>query len=310
MCLRLRTLCSASLIVLSCLYVPLVEAAAQASRTITYLHEITRSQVGELELPTDVAVHESRLYIVDSGNNRVVVLGRNGETQFAFGSKGTANGEFNGPVGIGVGHDGRIYVADTGNHRIQIFSATGKFQTAIATTTGEVRVRPIDVAVEPKSGHIFITGNNNHRVMVYNHSGRLLREWGGNGAAIGKFRYPATITVMPDANIGVIDVFNTRAQLFQPDGRFVVKIGEWGVLPGQLFRPKGIAIDRKGHIYISDSYLNVIQVFNDSGKFLHVLTQKDTAHTMMTPTGIAVAADNRLYVAEMLRHRVAVYQMD
>jgi DNA-binding beta-propeller fold protein YncE len=82
-------------------------------------------------------------------------------------------------------------------------------------------------------------------------------------------------------------------------------------LPGQLFRPKGITVDHQGFVYISDSYMNVIQVFNDSGKFLYVLKQKDAEHEpIMTPAGIAVAENNRLYVAEMLRHRVSVFKIE
>jgi len=281
-----------------------------AIRKISHLYNITDSNTGTLMLPTDVEVYQKRVYVVDSGNNRLLVLGEDGNTQLSIGREGNGNGEFQDPVGIGVDRHGLIYVADTGNHRIQIFSGQGEFQASFSVVSEGVLIRPIDVAVDPKSSHIFVTGNNNHKIMVFNRSGRLLREWGGNGAAIGKFRYPATIAVTPELDIGIVDVFNTRVQLFQPDGRFLVKIGSWGVLPGQLFRPKGIAIDVDGRIYISDSYMNVIQVFNDSGDFLHVLRQKDTGHVMTTPSGIAVSGNNRLYVAEMLRHRISVFQMD
>jgi DNA-binding beta-propeller fold protein YncE len=266
--------------------------------------------MGALVLPTDVEVNQSRIYIVDSGNNRLVVLDAAGKTQFSVGREGQGEGEFQDPVGLGIDRDGQIYVADTGNHRIQIFTAEGKFSGEIAVTSGGVPVRPIDVAVNPKTSHIIVTGNNNHKVMVFDRSGRMIREWGGNGAEAGKFRYPATIAVTHDLAIGVVDVFNTRVQLFQPNGDFLVKIGEWGVLPGQLFRPKGIAVDKQGYIYVSDSYMNVIQVFDDAGKFQYVLKQKHAGHDIMTPAGIAVAENNRLYVAEMLEHRISVFQID
>ena len=289
-----------------------VNAASKTDGLISHLFDITDSKTGSLVLPTDVEVYRSRIYIVDSGNNQVVVLDSNGKTQFSIGREGQGEGEFQDPVGLGIDDDGRIYVADTANHRIQIFTAEGKFSEAFAVTSGGVEIRPIDVAVDSKTKNIFVTGNNNHKVMVFNRTGRLIREWGGNGAEAGKFRYPATIAVTHDSNIAVVDVFNTRAQLFQPDGFYLVKIGEWGVLPGQLFRPKGIAIDHHGYVYISDSYMNVIQVFNDSGKFLYVLKQKEkgAAHDMVTPAGIAVAESNRLYVAEMLKHRVSVFQIE
>lgn len=305
-----RGLYPALLLILIFFHLPGVNAASHSSKAIRHLFDITGSETGSLVLPTDVEVYQSRIYIVDSGNNQIVVLNKEGKTQFSVGREGQGEGEFQDPVGIGVDHEGLIYVADTGNHRIQIFTAEGKYSGAIAVSSGGKPVRPIDVAVDPSTHDIFVTGNNNHKVMVFNRSGRLIREWGGNGTETGKFRYPATIAVTRNFDIAVVDVFNTRVQLFQRDGYFLITLGEWGVLPGHLFRPKGVAVDQLGYIYVSDSYMNVIQVFNDSGQFLYILKLTDTRHEIVTPAGIAVAGNNRLYVTEMLKHRISVYQID
>lgn len=298
------------LVILTYFHYPGVNAAEPPNKAISHLFDITDSGIGSLVLPTDVEVYRSRIYVVDSGNNRLVVLGEDGKTQFTVGHEGAGKGEFQDPVGLGIDSDGRIYVADSGNHRIQIFTTKGKYSGEISISRGGKPIRPIDVAVDAKTNHIYVTGNESHNIMVFDQSGNLVREWGGNGAETGKFRYPATIAVTPNFDVAVVDVFNTRVQLFQPDGNFLIAIGEWGVLPGQLFRPKGIAADQQGLIYISDSYMNVIQVFNDSGKFLYILKQKNDKHKIMTPAGIAVAGNNRLYIAEMLKHRISVYQIN
>ena len=60
------------------------------------------------------------LYIVDSGNNRIV-FGHGSVTLGVTGTNGTALGQFNGPVNICANERG-VYVADTGNNRIQSFS--------------------------------------------------------------------------------------------------------------------------------------------------------------------------------------------
>lgn len=285
-------------------------AAPPVSSTISHLFDITDSKIGALVLPTDVEVFGSLIYVVDSGNNRLVVLGEDGKTRFTIGHEGQGKGEFQDPVGLGIDSEGRIYVADSGNHRIQIFSAKGKYSSEISISKNGKPVRPIDVAVDAKTNNIYVTGNESHNIMVFDSSGRLIREWGGNGAETGEFRYPATIAVTANLDVAVVDVFNTRVQLFQSDGIFLIAIGEWGVLPGQLFRPKGIAIDPQGLLYVSDSYMNVIQVFNDSGKFQHVLKPENAKHEIMTPAGIAIAENNRLYIAEMLNHRISVYQIN
>ncbi len=62
------------------------------------------------------------LYVADKGNNRLQVLGLEGGTykfEGAFGSKGTGNGQFTGPVGV-TGSEGIIDVVDSGNGRVEI----------------------------------------------------------------------------------------------------------------------------------------------------------------------------------------------
>jgi len=59
------------------------------------------------------------LYIVDSGNNRIV-LAQGSMVLGATGNGGSALGQFSGPLNISIGKRG-VYVADTGNGRIQKF---------------------------------------------------------------------------------------------------------------------------------------------------------------------------------------------
>lgn len=106
----------------------------------------------------------------------------------------------------------------------------------------------------------------------------------------------------------MVDVLNSRVQVFNQDGTVSMVVGEWGVLPGQLFRPKGVAIDHKGNFYVSDSYMNVVQKYSDGGEFIAVLGDKGKPYEMLTPVGMTVYK-NKLYVVEMRSHQVSVYQL-
>ncbi len=261
----------------------------------------------KLQLPSDVAVHKNKIYVVDGSHHRIVVYDLQGKFLFSFGSKGDQPGQFNYPVGIDAAKDNRVYVADSGNKRIQIFSDKGVFLSSFAIKNEGERGRPIDVLRHSKTGNLIVSSSNHH-LLTYSPKGKQLKKWGENGTGRSEFRYPATLSELKDGRIAVVDVLNSRVQVFNADGSLSLVVGEWGVLPGQLFRPKGIAIDSKGNFYISDSYMGVIQKYSDDGIFSAVLGKNGKPYKTLTPVGMTINK-NRLYVVEMKNNKVSVYQL-
>ena len=278
-------------------------------KQIKHLFTIKGDNANPLSLPSDVSVDKNgNIYIVDSGNHRIAVFDDAGEHISFISGKGQKQGELLNPVGIDVAEN-NIYVADKDNHRIQIFDLDGTYKKNIILRPGNKLIRPVDIAVNKKLKLLYITGNNNHKVMVYDYSGKLLHQWGGEGTNRGEFRYPATISLFHN-NEYIVDVLNSRVQIFNTKGELQSIAGEWGVLPGQLFRPKGVALDNKGNIYISDSYLGVIQVFSNDTRFRYVLADNGKPYKFTSPSGITIDKQNRLYVCEMLNNRVSVYSLE
>ena len=251
---------------------------------------------------------DGRIYVVDSGNHRVAVFDSDGDHVLYISSKGKKQQELMNPVGIDV-VGGHVYLADKDNHRVQVFDKQGKYRKNIPLSEKGKNVRPVDVAVNHNDKTIYVSGNNNHKILSYDYSGRLKHQWGGEGTNRGELRYPATISVYNN-NPYVVDVLNSRVQIFNPQGELQAIAGEWGVLPGQLFRPKGVTHDRNGNIYISDSYLGVIQVFSSDTRFRYALGGQQKPYKFTTPAGIAVDKHNRLYVCEMLDNKVSVFSLE
>jgi DNA-binding beta-propeller fold protein YncE len=60
--------------------------------------------------------------LLDTGNNRVQKFDSNGNFITKWGSTGTADGQFNVPIGIAINSKGIVYVAESNNARVQIFA--------------------------------------------------------------------------------------------------------------------------------------------------------------------------------------------
>ncbi len=286
-----------------------VTAAEITTVPFRVVHEIGQESTDPLSLPTDVALASNGdIYVVDSGNHRIVVFDSSGSRIRQFGEEGSDDGQLQGPVGIGIGPDGGIYVADRGNNRIMRFSADGSFLSSIALMEDKQEVVPIDVAVSPVGGELFVTANNSHRILVFSDTGELIRGWGENGTDPGQFRYPATLAIAND-RLYVVDVLNARLQSFDLNGGSASAFGKLGAGPGTFFRPKGVAIDAVGRVYVSDSYLGVVQVFTSEGEFLHAIGNDGIPTRFETPVGLA-SSGSRIVLVQMLPHTILILEPD
>ncbi len=145
------------------------EAAAQPDRALTFPGKVTAEPGGD------------RLFIADTGRNRIVVADRNsGEVVAVYGSRwpGFEDGaatvaSFDAPQGMVLDDDGRtLYVADTNNHAVRaVDTATGAVTTVLGTgeqgwpprggTAPEVAIAsPWDVAVEGTTLYIAMAGTH------------------------------------------------------------------------------------------------------------------------------------------------------
>ncbi len=172
--------------------------------------------LNDIQRPTGLAWDPGgkRLYVTDTMSHSIVVLDRDGERLFAFGRRGTGNGEFNFPSHITVA-DGRLYVNDTMNFRIQVFDLDGKFLSSFGKhgdSAGNF-AQPKGVGLDSE-GHIYVVDALFNRVQIFNADGELLLVFGGDGGSPGDFWLPSGLLIVED-RIYVADSYNQRVQVFQ-----------------------------------------------------------------------------------------------
>jgi len=76
-----------------------------------------------LKNPESLYVYGNMLYICDTGNNRIIVLERIDDDEFAYvdefnSIKGSDKNDLNAPADIAISEEGDIFIADRGNERI------------------------------------------------------------------------------------------------------------------------------------------------------------------------------------------------
>jgi len=128
------------------------EAKGQVNRAPLPLKLDATSAATVLSYPGKVLADEAggRLFIADSGHNRVLVAGLDGALRQAIGSgkEGFADGaaseaEFRQPQGLALSADGRtLYVADTRNHAVRAVDLANGEVTTIAGTGNQLQQLP------------------------------------------------------------------------------------------------------------------------------------------------------------------------
>ncbi len=87
-------------------------------------------------------------------------------------------------------------------------------------------------------------------------------------------------------------------------GRLEKIWGRRGISDGRLQKPRAMAIDTKDRLFIVDMTAR-IQVFDPEGKFLHGWRTPD--HKVGKPTGISIARNGNVLVADTHYYRVLIY---
>ena len=245
-----------------------------------------------------------------------------GEGRFAF------------PHGFHIDPDGNVWATDANGsetvlglsaggrgHQVFKFSPTGERlltlgKAGVAGNGPDTFDRPTDVAVA-RNGDIFVTDGHgtNNRVVKFAKDGRFIKAWGHTGAKPGEFNQPHTIALDSNGRVFVGDRSNSRIQIFDPDGTFLV---EWT----QFGRPSGMFIDEDDMLYVTDSTSNSR---NNPGwkRGIYVGSVKDGSVTAFIPdpdldqqeenrisgaSGITTDFQGSVYAADVGPHRVRKYR--
>lgn len=211
------------------------------------------------------------VYVTDAKNDRVQRFALDGTHLDSWGSIGDGPDEFFRPRGIAVSSTGRVIICDADNQRVKIYSAALQLRRTFGIAgSGDGSFHgPYDVAVGPDD-RIYVADAFNARVQVFDPDGGFLFAFGEYGPDDGQLVITRALTVADDGRIFVADIGDAqhdvdRIQCFDPEGRFLQRLGESGSGPGQLDNVNGLALDADGRLYAADSFNHRISVWVPEG---------------------------------------------
>jgi len=237
-------------------------------------------QYKSLGRPYDIAASEGKIYLLDRGYRKLVILDlEKGSLSFL---NDMGSGRLVNPSGIWVTGDGVKYVTDMGRRQVVVFDENNRFVRAYGGD--EMMEKPVDVAVS--GDRVYVVDMKKNVLLI------LDRATGDLVATVGEegdFFKPSHVTVGPAGNLFVTDAFNFRIRKLAPDGTFIADIGFHGDQIGGFARPKGLALDREGRLYAVDAAFENVQIFNVQGKVLLFFGGAGSGPgDLYLPAGIAV----------------------
>ena len=254
----------------------------------------------EFDTPTDLAIFNDTLYVVDSENNRIKIFeltrGDNcpsGTDEIVndhvcfdedFGSTGSSDGRFDVPTDLAISRDnGDVYVVDSDNNRVQRFQADGDFDNlefgSSDNSDDEYLGTPSAIAIDRRSDYIYVADSTTDSISAFDDDGNFLFIFGDTGSDEDEFRNPSGMVIDNSRDIlYVADTDNNRIQMFEltdgdncPSGTdefvndevcFIDSFGSSGSDEGEFDEPSGLAFDEsENHLYVADTENNRIQVF-------------------------------------------------
>jgi tripartite motif-containing protein 71 len=261
-----------------------------------------------------------RVYVSDDGNHRVQVFDAAGTYLYQFGNTGTGDQHLTDARGLTVTHDGLVCVSDEWDfglkeYRINSQGTGASFARFMFGGSAPLPGlnSPRGIAVNESTGSIYAVDWWNQRVERFDASGTFRSAWGRRGttAEPGSINFAWDAAVDPNSgNVFVANRESHEIEVFDASGSYLTRWGTRGTAPGMFTFPQGVAFDpTDGTLLVTDAGNGSIERFSvtagGQGTFVTSYGSKGTAAGQFaTPTGIDVADDGTIWIADTQNDRV------
>ncbi len=302
-----------------------------------------------LRYPGKVASYPEgdRLYIADSGHNRIVVANLiNGDALYCIGSGkagmrdgGYGEAEFSNPQGMAL-DDGLLYVADTDNHALRAVDLGSRTVKTVAGTGeqahwgargGPAESTPLNSPwdVTMRDGRAYIAMAGSHQIWRYDHGAKWVETYAGSGRegiVDGPLRSAELAQPSGIATAGEIIYFadsETSSIRMAAGEEVVTLIGKGLFVFGHrdgtfrnalLQHPLGLAYDN-GVLWVADTYNNRLRRMNPAESVIVTVAGAEEdgfedgigKKARFDEPGGVAVANGKVYIADTNNHAIRVF---
>lgn len=299
-------------------------------KPIEYSSVMTVAGVGDIGEPFGIAINDGVVYFSDGENGTIRKIDSSGSVEvFASG--------LNTPSAIAFLPGGELVIADTGSHTIKTVSKDGTVSllAGVAGTTGSsdgpiaaaTFNAPIGLAVAD-DGSIYVADTYNDRIRLIREGvvTTIAGERRGYADGVGKaasFDTPLGLAIYSDKLL-VADSGNARVRVIDNNGIVSTLAGgddrdlrDGSLASARFVNPTAIAVDELGSIFIADGNAmraigrRVLPVVETLAGDQRGFQDGDARRARFNrPSGLAVGADRKLYVADSDNRAVRVISDD
>lgn len=301
-------------------------------------------QSGPFNSPEDIFITpDDFIYIVDSGNNRIVHLSPDFEVINVIGDK-EGPGVLNGPKGVFVKEDGTIYVADTKNQRIVIFDQEGNFVKELPTPDSPLlgsnfTYSPSKVIVDKRDYLYVVSEGNTKGLMQIDNNGDFKGFFGTNDVEFNIWRFIARLVATEEQKAKLEAVVPLSFSNLAIDEDGFIYTTTVGTDTNQIKRLSPVGVDTLNHseksygdlinysnTFETTSFIDItinsdglitalnlqnskIYQYDKLGNLLFVFGGKGEQNgVFLTPSSVDQTSDGRMFVADKGRNRIDIFR--
>jgi sugar lactone lactonase YvrE len=250
-------------------------------------------------------------YIADTGNDRIVILNKDGQQVFDF----PVSPALHSPIDVAVDSNGRIYVLGSSleGKPVQVFDYNGRYLRPFEFQ-GSPGERPSDLKniVIDSDNHLFVLDEEGKRILSFSVNGdfryefpileqldKKLRE----EEVLGNLSLYGDTFYIPASSIGSIYCYSKK-------GSFVRMLGNKGGAFGELSFPISVSEDAVRNIFVLDKHRHTVICYDRTGKVIGEFGGRGISDGWFYyPISMIIDSMNRIWVAQVFQNSVQAFSL-